>query len=307
MAHPDVAAAIAARHEVEAAHHAERQLETNLTQHAKRIGTQDGTSRTALREWLEEVQSARDWTNAPDPSILRMVGYLIKGDLDTAVREHIRDVGAGHLTWAALKTFISENFLDQDEGEWRRKKVDSTKQTVTQDVRDYSVTFDQKVKKAYTAAERAVPLVMERLVRTFVDGISNREIRVRVHATRPDNLQEAYNAAITADRAEQLAGGGRHEEPMELGAMSLNEVLAKAKDSEQEGDLQKILKKVNKLDKRLEKLEKRCKKEEEVKDPAKKKTNFGKPAWNPDGTPNCFRCGQAGHIGRECPTHGSKN
>lgn len=93
MAQQDVAAAIAARQEAEAAHHNERQLETNFTQHGKRIGTQDGTSRTALRDWLEEVQSARDWTNAPDPSILRMMGYLIKGKLDTAVREHVREGG----------------------------------------------------------------------------------------------------------------------------------------------------------------------------------------------------------------------
>ena len=40
--------------------------EAALSQHAKRIGIQDGTSRSALREWLEEVTSAKinsdaDW------------------------------------------------------------------------------------------------------------------------------------------------------------------------------------------------------------------------------------------------------
>ena len=31
---------------------------------------------------------------------------------------------------------------------------------------------------------------------------------------------------------------------------------------------------------------------------------FGKPAWNADGTPNCFRCGQRGHMGKDCPRFG---
>ena len=31
---------------------------------------------------------------------------------------------------------------------------------------------------------------------------------------------------------------------------------------------------------------------------------LGKPAWNADGTPYCFRCGQRGHMGKVCPQFG---
>ena len=91
------------------------------------------------------------------------------------------------------------------------------RQTIHQDVRDYMVAFEQKVKRAYTLAERGVPLMQEHLIRMFMDGITSRDTHVKVHATHPASLEASYTAAVTADKAEQLAGLGRHEEPMEIG------------------------------------------------------------------------------------------
>ena len=40
--------------------------------------------RLALRlGWLEEITSAKEWTRATDVQSINMVGYLLKGDLDT--------------------------------------------------------------------------------------------------------------------------------------------------------------------------------------------------------------------------------
>ena len=138
-------------------------MEDRLALHAKRIGIQDGSSRTALREWLEEITSAKEWTRASDVQTINMIGYLLKGDLDRAVRDYIRE-GPGR-TWLEVRGFIAAHFLDQDEQEYLRKKVDTLRQAAHQDVRDFSVEFDQKVKLAYTLAEREVPLVQERLIR----------------------------------------------------------------------------------------------------------------------------------------------
>ena len=82
---------------------------------------------------------------------------------------------------------------------------------------DYAVVFDQKVKRAYTMGERNIPLVMDRLICQFVEGIACREIPVRVHTGRPATLEDAYRIAGTADRADQLAS--RQEEPMEIGPL----------------------------------------------------------------------------------------
>ena len=62
------------------------------------------------------------------------------------------------------------------------------RQATHQDVRDFSVEFDQKVKAAYTLAEQEVPLVQERLIRTFIDGIALRNVRRQCHAARPQTL-----------------------------------------------------------------------------------------------------------------------
>ena len=86
-----------------------------------------------------------------------MMGYLVKGDLDTSIRIFIRSILNG-VSWEQLKLYISEHFLDQDEQEWLRKKG-RQHETIHQDVQDYMVAFDQKVKIAYTLAERSVPLV----------------------------------------------------------------------------------------------------------------------------------------------------
>ena len=143
-----------------------------------------------------------------------MIGYLLKGDLDLAVRDYIRECPYG-ITWEEIRAFIATNFLDQDEQEYLRKRVDTVRQAVHQYVRDFAVVFDQKVKAAYQPAERAVPLMQERLIQTFVDGHASREIRRQCHAACPQTLADAYAVATTANRADQLAG--RQEEPMEIG------------------------------------------------------------------------------------------
>ena len=33
--------------------------------------------------WLEEITSAKEWTRATDVQSINMIGYLLKGDLDT--------------------------------------------------------------------------------------------------------------------------------------------------------------------------------------------------------------------------------
>ena len=58
-------------------------MDGRLALHAKRLGIQNISSRTALRDWLEEITSAKEWTRATDVQSINMIGYLLKGDLDT--------------------------------------------------------------------------------------------------------------------------------------------------------------------------------------------------------------------------------
>ena len=287
-------------------------MEDRLALHAKRIGIQDGSSRTALREWLEEITSAKEWTRASDVQTINMIGYLLKGDLDRAVRDYIRE-GPGR-TWVEVRGFIAARFLDQDEQEYLRKKVDTLRQAAHQDVRDFSVEFDQKVKLAYTLAEREVPLVQERLIRTFVDGIASRDVRRQCHATRPQTLRDAYTAASTADRADQLAG--RCEVPMEVGPVRYpvgsgpTEKVVKPDPVSQA--LDSVIRRLAKVEKLMtrsaEAVPRRAPpgRQQWVSPRGRQPPPhfFGKRAWNEDGTPNCFNCGRRGHIAIYCPQVG---
>ena len=192
---------------------------------------------------------------------------------------------------------------------------------MTQDVRDFSVTFDQKVKRSYTLAERQVPLIQERLVKLFIDRISNREVRVRVYGARPNNIDQAFQLAITADRAEIMAG--RTEEPMEIGAASV--LLPKdtaplpspSPDKSQQDFYKSLVASLNRIENQVKQIKtggkpQQPKQGQNESNPPQQQgryqpkmiPKFNKPAWNLDGTPNCFRCGQAGHRGFECPQFG---
>ena len=83
-----------------------------------------------------------------------MVGYLIKGDLDSSIRDFIRQRNAQGqpADWNSVRRYIVDNFLDQDEAEYLRKRVDQLRQEITQDVRDYSIAYDKKVKLGNAAS-----------------------------------------------------------------------------------------------------------------------------------------------------------
>ena len=59
-------------------------MNERLALHAKRIGIQDGSSRTALRDWLEEITSAKEWTWATGVQTFDMIGYLLMHTLRDA-------------------------------------------------------------------------------------------------------------------------------------------------------------------------------------------------------------------------------
>ena len=282
-----------------------------LEHHAKRIGVQDGVNKTALREWLEEITSAQEWSGANQQLTLSTVGYLVKGRLDTSVRRWIREYEAENairdadaqenITWARIRKRIEQEFLGADEQEYLRKAVDEMQQGVLQDVREYARDFDQAVHRAYTADELDVAVVMERLIRTFIAGIRSGETRLQIHAARPETLEAAYERALTMDRARSLAGvRGRKEEPMEIGGLQ-----KKVTTTHPEPGLQKVLDTIKNLESQMGEMQRKLdeKRRGRGKGPQKLKS-MGLPAWTSDGQPICFRCCQAGHMAKDkmCPS-----
>ncbi len=280
-----------------------------LDKHAKRIGVQDGTNKTALREWLEEVSSAKEWCAATDAATLATLGYLVKGRLDTGIRNWIREYDIANIavTWQLIKNRIEIEFLDADDGEILRKKVEEMRQSSSQNVKEFSREFDHAVHYAYTDTELGVPLILERVIRTFISALRNENIKMLVHMGRPLTLQAAYEAGRTADRAKTLSTESRKEEPMEIGFVNKKtSAPAKAPVSEH----QTLVDTIKLLTKNMEAMEARLKKAEEKPymkrgrgvGPGLLKGN-GQLQWAPDGRPICYRCRKPGHMARDriCP------
>ena len=207
---------------------ATRELRRRLEQHAKSIGITDGANKAALREWLQGVDNAAAWTQANDTLLLEMVGYLSIGSLATLIRESleamIQDPTGPPCGWQQVKEAIIASFLDEDEREYLRSKVDDIVQNPYEDSREYGRRYKEATRRAYEATELQLPLVMERLTRQFTQGLRDKAVRTQVFMQRPGTIDAAVEIANGAARAVGLAElSQRQEETMEVGAMPLPE------------------------------------------------------------------------------------
>ena len=163
------------------------------------------------------------WTQVDDALTLEMVDYLSKGDVAVTIRNLVEEAQAAgqNATWDAVKDRLTELYLDDDERGYRRELVDNLRQTPYQDTSEYGRKFSTAVQKAYTAPELLVPLVLQRVIKTFISSLRDKHVRTQVHLDRPATLAAAVQDADAASRAISRAEvEGRTEEPMEVGALT---------------------------------------------------------------------------------------
>ena len=238
-----------------------------MEQHARYIESCDGSVREQLREWLDAISAAQRWTGTGDNLVIEMVGYLSKGSLRTSIADYVDQQGqvvrGNGATWAGVRNHITANFLDEDEAEHMRRKADSVKQAPYQDSREYGLKYTNAINKAYTQAQLAVPLVLERVIDNFINGLRDKEVRTQVHLARPNTLQAAVTRANDVARALARGEVERVEEPMEIGALPQaatkkiaehkNELLTVVKDMS--GSMRGLQKQIGRIEKRMYQLE----------------------------------------------------
>ena len=157
--------------------------------------------RRRLEQGLRGVDNAAAWTQANDTLLLEMVGYLSIGSLATLIREFleaiVQDPTGPPRGWRQVKEAIITSFLDEDEREYLRSKVDDILQNPYEDSREYGRRYKEATHRAYEATELQLPLVMERLTR-----LRDKAVRTQVFMQRPGMMQPWRLPMV---RHEQLA------------------------------------------------------------------------------------------------------
>ena len=275
-----------------------REMRMKLEKFAKNIGPVDGSSREEVRRWLDAVDHAKKWVDASDVYILEMVGALMRGNLASHMLTYkgtVRDAGEV-LTWDKVKKEIEKQFLDSDEKQFLRLSLDRMCQQAFEDTRAYAQRFKEAVRKAYTPEDLKIALIQETLIRTYVGGLRDLELRRQIYLEEPDDLAAAIDESYASTRAISLAERSRahtmqerHEEPMEIGAVGGHmgiDLTSKAKDPN-----------IVKLEKQLEALQATmATMSSSLKSLAPQSNNTGYK-----GRRRCFKCKEEGHLARDCP------
>ena len=269
-------------------------MRDKLRQHAKSIGPCDGSSRELLRAWLTGIDHAKVWVpGCNDPALIEMMSPLIRGPLAnflTQIKKRANDAQT-QLTWDGLKSEIKKTFLAPDEDDRLREALDRVVQSQYEEVQSYIQRFREALRLGYTTDEQAVELIKRKLIKQFIAGLRDWNIRHDVNRQNPDSFDKAYELAGEAERAIGRTNQGgppmmsqREEEPMEIGAAGNDPGLAET------------LKQMEKrFEKRFDSLERRLPRPK----PQQGNAQFGRRRYNPDI--KCFGCGQKGHIQRKCP------
>ena len=294
---------------------ATKEVRRRLEQHAKRIGVIDGSNREALREWLQNIDHAAAWTGANDGLLLEMVGYLATGGLAIQIRTYIAQLAAGqHASWGGVKAGIEEAFLNEDEREYLRARVEQLTQNPYEDSREYGRRYREAVGRAYDPLDLQVPLVRDRLAKQYLHGLRDKAVRTQVFMQRPVGVDAAIEAANRTAHAVGLAEvGGRQEEPMEIGALPLH--TPPMPTMQDLADIKQVLKTLQGEIKSLRKATEAPPRQAE-EPPTRREQRAPRaprpgnrepretprrPGPRPQLTDGCYECREPGHFARDCP------
>ena len=175
-----------------------------------------GENRAELRNFIESVDGAKKYSGATDQDLIPELIALLKCPLKSGVDGFIQSQES--CTWESIKEFIQTTYLAIDEQHFLQRAVDMSKQTITEDIRTFALRFAERVRKAYSEEELQAEYLQRDLVKKFITGIDNANIRQEIWKTDPKKLHDAITQAVAQARAFDLA----HPESMGIGLYATN-------------------------------------------------------------------------------------
>ena len=157
----------------------------------------DGSSASAVRDWVQDVEIASKYFGAAtrDRETLQVVFSTLQGPARRCYERFMEEQpDRSNVTWAAVKQHLRRAYLTQDEEEFLRSKLEKVRQTAYESNSAYARSFQEIADQAYPADTRNLA-VQKIILNLYLKGLRNRDlVRRLVQEAEPDSLQEAINA-----------------------------------------------------------------------------------------------------------------
>lgn len=290
----------------------------------RRIASCDRSNPTSMREWLRDIDLSIPYTKLTT----YVAAMTATGGLRTEL-EHFLSSRPDRkaVTWSTLKAHLQLAFLSPHEDDRLRHELEKIKQGPYETTASYNRRFRETADQAYPIPVRATTRNTDQqrlLLKAYMRGLKDRTTVERlVKEGRPENIQEAMDLVLQYDADDYrlkmaLEDGiiGRHEEPMDIGAVSAraNDTRAQSNEPTVAKDLSEVKRQVSGLAKQFTQLMATIKQQhtsphtpqplmaQQVRPPTQASTHNA-PARNdraPDGAPICHFCGHIGHVIKHC-------
>ena len=285
----------------------------------------DGTQPKALREWLRAIQ-----LTIPYSQLTTYIASLTATDGLLVELEHFlsEQPDRNRVTWPELKAHLEQAFLSPYEDDRLRDEVDKLKQGQYETSASYARRFRELAAQAYPGEADFRNEDQQRiLLRAYMRGLKDRSMKERLATEgRPKTVEQAMRL-VTAYEADNyvlkvaLEDGAtmRHEEPMDISAMSANNNQSTGQHSNQPSamakDMADMRRQVSGLTQQFTKLMSALEtkqgpsanrprqqqqsqyKSQSYRQAPTQPNNF---KYTPEGAPICEFCGIIGHIQRLC-------
>lgn len=270
---------------------------------AKRVPACDGASTKEVREWIREVEFTIPYSNRT----VYIAAKTAEGPLRREIERFLNtQPNRNNVTWQQLKAHVQNSFLSPHEEDQLRDDVQKLKESSYEGTASYSRRFRDAADLGYPPAQRNAD--QHRIMKdAYLRGLKDEKLVERlVKEGRPATFQDAidlvdqysaddYQLQRTIDGVGRDYRGSRQEEPMEIGAVTPG---PDADTQALRKDVDLIKRQVGGITQQINKLHAVIGAQGPSAPPRKK--NNSKYQFTSDGLPICVKCGQPGHVIREC-------